>query len=138
MRLHSRLSALSDFVIRSLPRLPSLIVRYFRRYLYSLDPWSMGLLNSVAAALIAYKVLAILLHRPLPVWGLITASPCLFIFDFMTILALHRGLSKYKPIPWIICILLMVCSAAAASLYLEGSAELNWSRSVQVCSLAQS
>ena len=138
MRLHSRLSALSDFVIRSLPRLPSLIVRYVRRYLYSLDPWSMGLLNSVAAALIAYKVLAILLHRPLPVWGLITASPCLFIFDFMTILALHRGLSKYKPIPWIICILLMVCSAAAASLYLEGSAELNWSRSVQVCSLAQS
>jgi hypothetical protein len=113
-----------------------LILTNLRRYLYSLDSLvALGLFSSAAAALIGHKLMIIRLHRPLSVLGLVVTGPCLFVFDLMTLIILHYGLSSskllLKGISGIVALLLMVCSATFASLYLEGNTELNWTRSVE-------
>ena len=65
-------------------------------------------------------------------------SPCLFLFDFINLVVLYSGLSSPK-IVWnvlsgIVGVVLIICSCAFASLFINGNAELNWSRSVQVIS----
>lgn len=76
------------------------------------------------------------LHRPLSALGLVTAGPCLFVFDLITLMIIHRGLASmkmaHKGLAGVAAILIMICSAAFASLYIEGNAELNWTRSAEV------
>jgi len=106
-------------------------------YLNSIDNlFYLWLFNSTAAALISHKIMFIRLHSPLPVFGVIMLSPCLFLFDFINLLVLHSGLSSPKFV-WnvlsgIVGVVLIICSCAFASLFINGNAELNWSRSVQV------
>ena len=115
-----------------------LILTNLRDYLHSLDNLlALGLFNSAAAALIGHKLMIIQLHRPLSTLGLVVAGPCLFVFDLMTLVILHHGLSSkklfLKGISGMVTLLIMICSATFASLYLEGNTELNWTRSVEVC-----
>jgi hypothetical protein len=114
------------------------IVRTLHSYLYSLDHLlELGLFGSTVAALISHKVMLIRLHEPLSTCGVIFSSPCLFVFDVITLLLLHRGLAS-KSIPCkvvsaFVCLLVLVCGAVFASLYVQGNVELDWTRSVEVC-----
>jgi hypothetical protein len=117
-----------------------LILTNLYGYLHFLDSLlALGLFTSAATALICHKLMIIHLHRPLSILGLVVTAPCLFVFDLMTLVILHHGfLSKklfLKGISGIVTLLIMICSATFASLYLEGNTELNWTRSVEVCFL---
>lgn len=117
--------------------LPRSILSNIQLYLHSIDnSWALGLFNSAAVALISHKILIIDLHGPLSKWGLLVAGPCLFVFDLLTLMILHSGFTSaiaiLKGVAVLAAALIMVCSATFASLYLEGNAELNWSRSVGV------
>ena len=121
----------------SFGRLWKVIPNHLYRYLHSLDSLlALGLFNGTAAALITHKFMIIQLHRPLSTIGLLVTCPCLFVFDLMTLVILHHGFSStkllLKVISGVVSLLIMVCSAVFASLYLEGNAELNWTRSVGV------
>ena len=114
-----------------------MILTNLRRYIHSLDGLlALGLFNSAAAALIGHKLIIIRLHLPLSTFGLVVAGPCLFVFDLITLVILHHGFSSSKlflrGISGIVALLIMICSATFASLYLEGNTELNWTRSVEV------
>jgi hypothetical protein len=58
------------------------------------------------------------------------------VFDLMTAMVLHLGLASssvaLKGLAGIGCTLILLLGATFASLYFEGNAELNWSRSVGV------
>jgi hypothetical protein len=115
------------------------LVRYGQTYLFSLDSVpALGLFTAAAAALISHKVVIILLHQPLSTCGLVLASPFLFTFDLTTLILLHRGLSSSKAawrvLAGVTSILIAICSAAFASLYFQGNAELQWAQSVEVTS----
>jgi hypothetical protein len=115
------------------------LVRSGQTYLFSLDSVSALALFTVAAvALFSHKVVIILLHQPLSTCGLVLASPFLFTFDLMTLILLHRGLSSsraaWRMLAGVTSILLAICSAAFASLYFQGNAELQWAQSVEVTS----
>lgn len=121
----------------SFGRFWKLIFNHLHRYIHSLDSLlALGLFNSTVAALITHKLMIIRLHSPLSTLGLLVTWPCLFVFDLMTLVILHHGFSStkllLKGISGIVSLLIMVCSAVFASLYLEGNAELNWTRSVGV------
>jgi hypothetical protein len=110
---------------------------YVQRYLFSIESlFALGLFNSAVVALVSHKIMMIWLHRPLPAWGLLLTGPCLFVFDLITLMMLHWGLTStkaaYKSVSGIIAVMIMLCSATFASLYIEGNAELNWERSVEV------
>lgn len=120
-----------------LSHLPRTILGYIQSYLLSLhNVLEFGLFNSTVVALIYHKLMIIDLHQPLSGWGLCFAGPCLFVFDLMTAMVLHLGLASssvaLKGLAGIGCTLIILLSATFASLYLEGNAELNWSRSVGV------
>jgi len=115
------------------------LVRSGQTYLFSLDSVpALGLFTAAAAALFSHKVVVILLHRPLSTCGLVLASPFLFTFDLTTLILLHRGLSSSKAawrvLAGVTSILIAICSAAFASLYFQGNAELQWAQSVEVTS----
>jgi len=113
------------------------IFAYVQVYLHSIDNlFYLWLFNSTAAALISHKIIFIRLHSPLSVFGVILLLPCLFLFDFINLVVLHSGLSSSKTV-WnvlsgIVSVVLIICSCAFTSLFINGNAELNWSRSVQV------
>lgn len=68
------------------------------------------------------------------------AWPRLFVFDLLTSMVVHRGLAlakiASKGLAGVASILLMICGAAFASLYIEGNTGRDWSRSTQVISLS--
>jgi hypothetical protein len=148
MRLHSsrdtgsRELLLGDgfFPLRRFSRIKHplrLVVNSLHQYLHSFDgPLLLALFNSTAVALVSHKVMIIRLHSPLSRWGLTFTGPCLFVFDFLVLVIIHLGLASTKiacrGLAGVAAILIMICSAAFASLYIEGNAELNWSRSVEV------
>jgi hypothetical protein len=112
-------------------------IRVMHNYLYSFDNlFALALFTSTVAALLSHKIMVILLHQPLSACGLILTAPCLFVFDVITLLLLHRGLlSRFKIInalASLVSVLVMICSAAFASMYVQGNVELNWTRSVEV------
>ena len=116
---------------------PRTILLNIQHYLHSIDNLcALALFNSAALALVSHKILIIELHGPLSKWGLCVAGPCLFVFDLMTLMILHSGLASsrliWKVLATLASFLIILCSATFASLYLEGNAELNWSRSVGV------
>ena len=78
----------------------------------------------------------ILLHKPLSASGVILTAPCLFLFDLITLLLLYWGfvsrLTIIKLLAALVSILVVICSAAFASMYIQGNVELNWTRSVEV------
>jgi hypothetical protein len=120
-----------------LVHVPRTILAYVQCYLHSLESvWAVWVFNAAAAALISHKVMMIWLHGPLSGLLLLVLGPCLFVFDLLTLMVLHWGLASTKSVlrglASVGAVLIMVCSATFASLYLEGSAELNWSRSVEV------
>jgi hypothetical protein len=112
------------------------MLSYFQSYFFSLNILAFGLFNSTVVALISHKLMIIDLHQPLSGWGLCFAGPCLFVFDLMTAMVLHLGLASssvaLKGLAGIGCTLILLLGATFASLYFEGNAELNWSRSVGV------
>jgi hypothetical protein len=113
------------------------ILSYVQSYFFSINNvLAFGLFNSAVVALISHKLMIIDLHQPLSAWGLCFAGPCLFVFDLMTAMVLHSGLASssvaLRGLAGIGCTLILLLGATFASLYLEGNAELNWSRSVGV------
>jgi hypothetical protein len=119
------------------PNNPLLPLGHVQSYLHSLDSiFALGLFTAAAAALISHKIMIIRLHGPLSTLGLIFCGPFLFVFDLITLILLHRAFASKKT-AWqifagITAISIMSCSAAFASLYIEGNAEINWGRSVEV------
>jgi hypothetical protein len=114
-----------------------LMLGFVLHYLHSLDNlFALGLFNSAVAALISHKIMIIRLHSPLPILGLIITGPCLFVFDFITLMIIHKGLASSKRLCNILAglgsVFIILCSATFASLYIEGNVELNWARSVEV------
>jgi hypothetical protein len=118
-------------------RIPQKALVCIQLYFHSLDNlWTFGLFTSTVVALFSHKVLMILLRGPLPLLPLFVATPCLFVFDMMTLVVLFWGLSSsrqvFRGVAALGAALIMVCSAIFASLYLEGKVELNWSQSFEV------
>jgi hypothetical protein len=115
------------------------IFGYVQLYVHSIDNlFCLWLFNSTVAALISHKILFIRLHTPLSVFAVILLSPCLFLFDFINLVLLHCGFSSSK-IVWnvlsgAVSAVLIICSSAFASLFINTNAELNWNRSVEVTS----
>ena len=112
-------------------------IRVMHSYLYSFDNvFALGLFTSTIAALFSHKIMIILLHQPLSVSGIVLTAPCLFLFDLITLLLLHWGfVSRFtiiKLFATLISILVVICSAAFASMFVQGNVELNWTRSVEV------
>src|SRR5277367_1720610 len=112
-------------------------IRVIHTYLYSFDNiFALGLFTSTITALISHKIMIILLHKPLSASGVILTAPCLFLFDLITLLLLYWGfasrLTIIKLLAALISILVVICSAAFASMYIQGNVELNWTRSVEV------
>lgn len=106
-------------------------------YLHSIDDLScLWLFNSTVAALISHKTLFIRLHIPVSAFGVIALSPCLFLFDLINLVVLHSGFTSsavvWRIISGIVSVVLIICSSAFASLFINGNAELDWSRSVEV------
>jgi hypothetical protein len=131
---------------RSFRRLPPW--RYIQRsiftniqiYLHSIDDLCcLWLFNSTVAALISHKILFIKLHSPVSAFGVIALSPCLFLFDLINLVVLHSGFSSaavvWRFISGIVSVILIICSSAFASLFINGNAELKWDRSVEVIAL---
>jgi len=125
----------------------ALPAKYFisiiRSYLFSFDNvLALGLFTAAVAGLITHKIIIIELHQPLPKIKILFASPFLFIFDAVTLTALHYGLNALllgiKVLAGVIAVIIISCSAAFTSLYFEGNAELNWGRSVEVSTLFSS
>jgi hypothetical protein len=137
-------------MLRTLPVLPlyrstkdaqhslsNVFVACIRSYLFAFgNVFALGLYTSTIGALISHKIMIILLHSPLATLSLIFAFPFLFVFDVITVVIIYRGLSS-KRFLWralsgwwafVIC----CCSAAFASLYIEGNTEMDWSRSIMV------
>src|SRR5579859_1771787 len=116
--------------------IPSTESIYIPAFLFSLDLFALGLFAAASIALIAHKVTIILLHGPLPTLSVIILAPFLFVFDFITLLLLHRVLaSRYRArqiIGGFISLVIISCSATFVSSYLEANAELNWGRSLEV------
>jgi hypothetical protein len=117
---------------------PRGLFSYVQSYLFSLDSVTgLGIFTASIAALIAHKVTIILLHGPLSTLGVIVLGPFVFVFDLITLLLLHRGLSSsnraWQILAGFIGIVITSCSATFVSLYLEANAEVNWGRSVEVC-----
>lgn len=113
------------------------VLRHLRSYLFLFDDaFTLGLFTSAAVALFCHKIILLLLHRPLPIWGLVFAWPFLFSFDFITLIFLYHGLASRK-LAWRVtgvigAVLIISLSAVFGSLYFEANAELNWGRSAQV------
>jgi len=112
-------------------------IRAIHSYLHSFDSvFALGLFTSTIAALVSHKIMVILLHQPLSASGLILTAPCLFVFDLITLLLLYQGMiSKFtifRLSSCLVSLLFMICSAAFASMYVQGNVELNWARSVEV------
>ena len=106
-------------------------------YLFSFDQlFVLGLFTAAVAGLFSHKIIIIRLHQPLPVGKLILAYPFLFVFDVVTLVGLHWGLNavltSVRILSTLVAFIIISCSAAFASLYFEGNAELNWGRSVEV------
>lgn len=106
-------------------------------YLYLFDSiFALGLFTSTVAALFSHKIMVILLHQPLSAAGIILTAPCLFVFDVVTLLLLYRGIvSRFtilRVLSYLVSMLVIICSAAFASMYIQGNVELSWTRSVEV------
>jgi hypothetical protein len=119
------------------------VFRVMHRYAFSIENiLAFGLFNAAAIALISHKIIVIQLHQPLPNVGLFFASPCIFLFDFVVLWCLHRLLASPQAISRVVgataSIILTICSSAFASMFVQGNAELNWARSVEVVSTLRS
>jgi hypothetical protein len=113
------------------------IGRYVQAYVFSLDSVILlGLFTAAAVALIVHKLLIIVLHDPPSTLGLIAAGPFLFVFDLVSLLFLHHGLSSttraIRIISSFVAIFIMSCSAMFVSYYLQANAEVQWGRGVEV------
>lgn len=113
------------------------ILKHLRSYPLLFDNGlTLGLFTSATVALFSHKIIILLLHRPLPFFGLLFAWPFLFVFDFITVVILYHGLASRR-VAWqitagVASVLIISLSATFASLYFEANAELNWSRSTVV------
>ena len=113
------------------------IRRYLRSYAFLFDSgFTLGLFTSATVALFCHKIIILVLHRPLPILGLLFAWPFLFVFDLITIILLYHGLASRR-IAWritagVVSILIISLSSIFASLYFEANAELNWGRTAVV------
>jgi hypothetical protein len=121
-------------------RVHSLLIWSVHSYLFSFDHvFALGLFTAAVVALITHKLFIIQLHQPLPEVKLHFAYPFLFVFDVVTLAGLHRGLNAaiaaWRILASGLALIVISCSAAFASLYFEGNAELNWGRSVEVSSI---
>lgn len=117
--------------------LPTRLFATIRQFLFSFDrAISLGLFTASAIALIAHKVTIILLHRPIPIIGLIIHGPFVFVFDIIVLILLHRGFTSkaraWNVLAGLLGVLIACCSATFVSLYLETNSELNWGRTVEV------
>jgi hypothetical protein len=117
------------------------IVFQTQSYLFCLDNLlALGLFTSSVVALIIHKIIVILLHGPLPFFGLIFLGPFLFVFDLVTLVLLRQGLGSaqrgWQILAGLIGTLIISCSATFVSFYLEANAEVNWGRSVEVFPLS--
>jgi uncharacterized BrkB/YihY/UPF0761 family membrane protein len=114
-----------------------ILSNYFTSLLLSFDSIiALGIWSASIVALFVHKSTIIQLHGPLPTLSLICFAPFLFVFDFITVLLLYRGLTSANKI-WkiptgFVGVVIMCCSATFLSLYLEANAEVNWGRSVEV------
>jgi hypothetical protein len=106
-------------------------------YWLALDGVASGFFVAAAVALITHKCTLITLHRPLPVIGVVCFAPLIFIFDILTLIVLHEGLSTTSSLPvriasMVVSTLIASFSATFLSLYLEAKAELDWGRALEV------
>jgi hypothetical protein len=118
---------------------PRNLFAYVHLFLFSLDSLlALGVLTASATALFAHKITIILLHGPLSTFGVIFFSPFLFVFDFITLIFLYRGLASpnraWQILAGFLGLVITSCSATFVSLYIEANAEVNWGRSVEVYS----
>ena len=114
-----------------------ILLHSLKRYVFSIeDLLAFGLFNIALVAVLAHKIMVIQLHQPLSNIGLFVTIPWLFLFDFITLALLHRLLASSRiasrAVGCVGAVLLTICSAAFASMYIQGNAELNWTRSVEV------
>ena len=111
-----------------------------QQYVHSLSNMSaIGFFTSAAFALISHKIIFIALQSPISISGVIFTSPCLFLFDMITLLILHAGFSSrkriYQTTAYFCAIMIIILCSAFASLYITANAELQWERSFEVLSL---
>jgi hypothetical protein len=70
--------------------------------------------------------------------GLLAAGPFLFVFDLITLLFLHQGLSStirsIRMFSSFVALFIMSCSATFVSYYQQANAEVQWGRAVEVLS----
>ena len=92
--------------------------------------------SAASVALAAHKIVVVLLHRPLSMFGLIVHAPFLFSFDILALILLHHAFMSPKKasncIGVLVGLIIISWSAMFISSYLETNTELNWGRSVEV------
>src|SRR5579871_4530065 len=100
-------------------------LRILLRYVLCIESLlGFGLFNTTVVALLSHKIINIQLHQPLSKTGVFFATPCLFFFDFVTLWILYRLLAASRLLirvaGSVVAIVLTICSAAFASMYVQG------------------
>ena len=114
----------------------SFFLSLLRRLLFSLESYTaLGLFTASSVALLVHKFTLILSHRPLG-FAFIFLWPFMFGFDLGTLILLYHMLSSgnkiWRLFGYIVCLIIISCSGAFVSLFLETNTPANWGRSVEV------
>jgi len=138
--MHQPQSSWADKVFVIIRYIHAVCFHIVQKYVHSLRNMSaIGFFTSAAFALISHKIIFIALQSPISISGVIFTSPCLFLFDIITLLILHAGFSSWKRIyhitAYFCAIIIIILCSAFASLYITANTELQWERSFEVLSL---
>lgn len=91
---------------------------------------------AIAVALIAHKCFILSIHGPYSRFEEVVFGPGTFCLDFLTLFLLYHvsGLTSrvWKVLAVFIGVLIIICSAVSASVYVETNAEVRWGRSLEV------